>query len=118
MAQGHHAGCVCTGCEYVAGGNPLDLAQADGARRRVAQGFASDLVTMNPHGAGVTYATVDVPVIPHNFPERPKIITETQLGDGVGGDSPGSALPGRFPAAGWDGEQNALSPFASRVGAL
>jgi hypothetical protein len=50
------------------------------------------------------------------FRARPRIVTALQMRDAPVNDEGIPALPGRWPASGWNGELDAQSPVTDRGG--
>lgn len=99
---------------YVNGAG-VDVEQSRRARGQQTSALFTDLTPESPHVPGARAARADLDPM-HDFRERVNIVTATQIQTAAANDSGVPALPGRFPTAGWDGEQSAASPVADRGG--
>lgn len=98
---------------YIAGAGP-DVTASTRARAQMPATLFSDVVASDPNRPARMGKADYAPL--HDFRERPTIVTATQLHDAIPAGGGVASLPGRFPAAGWDGEPGASSPVADRGG--
>lgn len=115
--HGHGAPC-CAGCSvgigHIEGAGP-DVSQGAHARSQLPATLLRNTVGETTSRRGARMARQDLPPL-HDFAQRRRIVTQTQLESANAGDAGVLSLPGRWPTTGWDGEPGAQSPTAHRGG--
>lgn len=99
---------------YVAGAG-ADVAQSTHARAQLPTTVFANVVGQNMHIPGARFIRADLDPV-QQFRTRVETVTVNQIGSASINDA-AAMLPGRYPAAGWDGEASAQSPLANLGGA-